>query len=424
MTILPADANLSEYTGPDEFSVLSYNILLPNAVDGWWIYKSYEANTPDSFRAWPHRQKLLANQLLESQADIICLQECSAESFDADFAFLLENGYEVRLHRKYRFRCATFWRREKFRLFEERQRDRTLLTSFQPMTGSPDRMVHVVNAHLSGGPAPERRFRQIFDVLDTLKKRIVRRSRDPQAAAVVLCGDFNSVPGENALERLLHGEIIHPDYRDPAYPDRVHTSKPRDQAFGRFIDTYLEAYGSEDARPPTFIVRNHMPKFVTDQGTVKPAALAAFRAIFDRFSNEDAQMGPEGIDAWLTAINRRPDRGSERRHVDAILEEGGRDALSFQGFLTIYVQVLRDRKFWSADHDLQVLGITLPPNGLPPTVACLDRMTRTQALRTQAVRASLSDAQHAAVFEGGDALPNKWHPSDHLPLAAVFGWAD
>jgi hypothetical protein len=26
------------------------------------------------------------------------------------------------------------------------------------------------------------------------------------------------------------------------------------------------------------------------------------------------------------------------------------------------------------------------------------------------------------IYNEGDALPNEWHPSDHIPVAAVFSW--
>ncbi|CAN0135129.1 unnamed protein product, partial [Heterosigma akashiwo] len=34
---------------------MSYNVLLPNSHDGWWIYKNYQKHVPRQHRAWGHR---------------------------------------------------------------------------------------------------------------------------------------------------------------------------------------------------------------------------------------------------------------------------------------------------------------------------------------------------------------------------------
>jgi hypothetical protein len=45
-------------------SVLSYNVLLPNSVDGWWNYKMYLPPLTDrSMSEWPYRRKLLQERI-------------------------------------------------------------------------------------------------------------------------------------------------------------------------------------------------------------------------------------------------------------------------------------------------------------------------------------------------------------------------
>lgn len=39
-----------------------------------------------------------------------------------------------------------------------------------------------------------------------------------------------------------------------------------------------------------------------------------------------------------------------------------------------------------------------------------------------AVQESLSQGEIKKVYDEGDALPNEWHPSDHLPVACCFSW--
>jgi mRNA deadenylase 3'-5' endonuclease subunit Ccr4 len=42
-------------------SVLTYNVLLPNSVDGWWNYKMY--NPPSEYCSWEYRQQLLKERI-------------------------------------------------------------------------------------------------------------------------------------------------------------------------------------------------------------------------------------------------------------------------------------------------------------------------------------------------------------------------
>jgi mRNA deadenylase 3'-5' endonuclease subunit Ccr4 len=95
------------------FSVMSYNVLLPNSVDGWWIYKYYQAGTPFEVTTWPRRQALLRQQILAADSDVVCLQEVSDKSFDSDFAFMAEAGYASVMLSKGRMRNATFWKTAK-----------------------------------------------------------------------------------------------------------------------------------------------------------------------------------------------------------------------------------------------------------------------------------------------------------------------
>ena len=56
---LAADAPLPSM-GAQGVSVLSWNVLLPNSVDGWWIYKYYGADANAAGApAWPARAALL-----------------------------------------------------------------------------------------------------------------------------------------------------------------------------------------------------------------------------------------------------------------------------------------------------------------------------------------------------------------------------
>ena len=111
----------------NRFSLLSWNCLLPNGEDNWWCEKMYQAHVPEEARTWPHRKQLIRDRLLLADADIVCIQEAAGDTFESDFDFMHEHGYASVLHRKFRFRCATFYRPEQFTLDAVSTEDRLTL---------------------------------------------------------------------------------------------------------------------------------------------------------------------------------------------------------------------------------------------------------------------------------------------------------
>ena len=273
------------------FSLLSWNILLPNSQDNWWCHKQYASNVEMKKRQWDHRHMLIKKRLLDSTADIICIQEADGDTFENDFLFMQDAGYDHVLHKKFRFRCATFFNRDKFALDQVAHKDRTLVTTLQCTSGQ--RVLHVVNCHLSGGTAPERRLRQVSDGLGQIQKYInacendlakQRKCNRPSKklvqeaekklstyrhGGIVVAGDFNS-DGNTAVRKLLVEGCVEHDWREPQYPNLSLTSKKREQPFGRFDDAHELAFGgnvcdgdygevnslSVDSRPATYVVPN------------------------------------------------------------------------------------------------------------------------------------------------------------------------
>ena len=166
MSVLEKGTPLPEL-GKAGFTLSTYNVLLPNSSDGWWIYKYYQKHVPMDQRTWAYRSQLAKTNILGSGggADIVCVQETSADSFDDDFAFMKDAGYDHVLHTKFRFRTATFFRRDKLELRAEKHGDRTLTTLLALKDDESDpaqaRSVFVVNCHLTGGPSPDKRMRQV-----------------------------------------------------------------------------------------------------------------------------------------------------------------------------------------------------------------------------------------------------------------------
>ncbi|CAM9774404.1 unnamed protein product, partial [Sphacelaria rigidula] len=392
--ILPPREQLP-HMGDEGLTVVSFNVLLPNGKDGWWIYKSYQPHVPEEHRTWPYRQALMKDYLLKMDADIVCIQEASAETFDADFGFMKEAGYDSVLHSKFRFRSATFFKTSKLELACEKHKDRVLITGFRttarlsqrpvpissppadnnspvpptPSTMSPpadkqsevencdptkkgspvveepaglsacatekkdeevlchpgvqqDRpVVMMVNCHLTGGPVPERRMRQVFDALETVRKEAARvitplgvgggggggtgedgvGSNAGKAAKtsvpVIVCGDFNS-NGQSAVWELLTKGLLSASFREEGYPEVTITSKDKKHGFGPFADMYEEAYGPAPAwvgqqglstvggkcPPPTFMVPLLEPHFWDDDGeSMSPRLKVALSEVFHQF---------------------------------------------------------------------------------------------------------------------------------------------
>ncbi|MCB9766006.1 MAG: endonuclease/exonuclease/phosphatase family protein [Alphaproteobacteria bacterium] len=417
LRIVPAGASLSDIAAScDGVSLLSYNVLLPNSGDGWWVFKYYDGETPDAARSWSHRRALLARQILGTGADVVCLQEARAESFDADFAFLTEAGYAAEIHRKSMLRPATFWRTGAWEGVYTRHTDKVLGVILRAR-GKPERVLGVLNVHLTAGPDPQRRFRQVFDALDQLRKDLKRHGVAPEDAAVVVCGDFNAGPAGSATQHLLAGGTVDADFREPGWPDLSLSSKARQHAFSPFAEVYQQALG----QPPVTLIGSQVAGLMAE-GQPTERLIAAIEAMFERFAGADGGMDAAAIDAWIQRINRAPQRGSEHRKAAAVLAEAGRSVLSREDFVGVYRSELSEGKIWSVQHDLQSCGL-LPEGARVPYTASLDRLYHTiGTLEAVAVWDPLTEARRQELAATGLGLPNVWHPSDHVPLGAVVRW--
>eukprot|EP00903_Cladosiphon_okamuranus_P013552 g12623.t1 len=409
--VLPANVPLPEI--PDGITVVSFNVLLPNGKDGWWMYKSYQPHVPEEHRAWPYRKALMRKYLLSKDADVVCVQEASAETFDSDFDFMKDAGYGCVLHSKFRFRSATFFKTSKLELMCEKHKDRVLVTGLRTLPKGPEdsatpptpppppqsdavaatgaaavaqanpdrggaggsagvssssengpiatptgtgRLFMVINCHLTGGGAPERRMRQVLDGLDTARKEASKLISAEAAAAaaeggkskgsekggggaegregrkggkggggaasapapgtsapVVVCGDFNS-NGRTAVWELLTKGVVEASFREQGYPDTAITSKDKRHGFGPFADLYEEAYGAGEGSeggsmlergdplaahpPPTFLVPLLHPHFIGEDGEgissrLKAALSKAFYSFVARYGTNTANTDTE-----------------------------------------------------------------------------------------------------------------------------------
>jgi mRNA deadenylase 3'-5' endonuclease subunit Ccr4 len=436
--------------GASGFTLSTYNVLLPNSSDGWWIYKYYQRHVPREQRQWEQRSKLVQSNLIDSgggESDIVCLQELSADSFESDFAFMKKRGYESVLHTKFRFRTATFFKKDKFELKDEKHGDRTL-TTLLALKGSAH-SIFVVNCHLTGGPNPEKRMRQVHDATEYIRKSINKMQPAKPAGgkkvvgtesdaadfippAVLLCGDFNE-QGETAVRKLLVEGVVPAGFEADGV---AITAKAKKQELGTFKDVHSDMYeAAARARPATLICPSLDEHFLeapsggaggAEQAAPTAALLAALRKAFDALTGGKDVMDRADMEEWLKTINGQLGRGSEFRNSEAVLqrrrEAGEAEVITFEDFSGMYVSELREGKFWGVHHDLQqALDCPVEGAGVGPSFSAIyDYIYAGPGLRVQCVREELSADDLSRALKGDDPLPNAWQPSDHVMQSAAF----
>eukprot|EP00929_Paragymnodinium_shiwhaense_P103823 TRINITY_DN6760_c0_g1_i1.p1 TRINITY_DN6760_c0_g1~~TRINITY_DN6760_c0_g1_i1.p1 ORF type:complete len:553 (+),score=100.85 TRINITY_DN6760_c0_g1_i1:20-1678(+) len=425
--VLPAETKLKE-AGSKGFSLFTYNVLLPNSKDGWWIYKYYRDPKPE-YTEWPARQAMLQKQLTTADSDIVCLQEVSDLSFEEDFSFMAPAGYTSLLHeKKGRMRPATFWKSADWELVSSLHRDRTLVTLLRRQ-GGPDagRHLYVINCHLSAGPSADRRLRQVHEALEQAAKDA--KKQGISAYSMAICGDFNS-QGVSAVRELLVNGEVGPDFRESGdqtergQEGKQLTSKTKKQTCGRFANAAECAFGVGNV-PATILAANIDSKMLNPDNKPTEALLAAVNASFDKFASSKDMMDKAAVERWVVAINKTLGRGSEFRAAMAAMEARGGEELHRDDFVALYVSELEEGKFWGVEHDLRVMlergtGLANPSEG--PCQLSFDYIYFAQeGLQLVGVQEPLSKEKKDMVFsEPWEVLPNRWHPSDHLPVAAVF----
>lgn len=419
-------------------SILSYNVLLPNSVDGWWNFKMYNPPLVDEkdwhISSWDYRRDLLKEKIRTIDADVVCLQEIAPESFEDDFRFMYDLGYDgVELYKKGRFRPATFWKTSHCTLATQAvHKDRSLLTAFS-LNEFPEEKFHwfVANCHLQAGKNGPRRLRQIIEAIKgviTLAKKL-KEPNPENNVRLIVCGDMNGGQECGAVQYLEKGFVDETFLEDN---EPVSTSRKEIPFATPMIDV-AESVKREDASasPPTMVVAELMSSLMEeatyDKPTMSHEMLQRLERIYKRMgTGQNGMMNRDDVEKWLIKINHALGRGDEYRN--AALEMGWSDPnpedpwdvrkkrieipkdgfLTLEGFQNVYRKELESGKFWGIAHDMAVLGDPLPDEGL--FTARYDRIYCTTTLRPTAVVDTIAVK----------ACPNDQEPSDHLPVASTF----
>ncbi|XXG64199.1 hypothetical protein AAC387_Pa05g2211 [Persea americana] len=233
------------------FTVLSYNILAE-------VYATSESYSycPSWALSWPYRRQNLLREIVGYHADILCFQEVQSDHFEEFFAPELDkHGYQA-LYKKKTSEvysgnatpvdgCATFFRRDRFAHVKKYEVEfnkaaqsltEAVLPSVQKKTALSRllqdnvALIAVLEAKFSNHGADNPGKRQLLCVANThvniqhdLKDvrlwqvhTLVKGLEKIAVSAdipMLVCGDFNSVPGSAAHSLLAMGKV------DPLHPD-------------------------------------------------------------------------------------------------------------------------------------------------------------------------------------------------------------
>mmetsp|Transcript_112929 Transcript_112929/g.319506 ORF Transcript_112929/g.319506 Transcript_112929/m.319506 type:complete len:440 (-) Transcript_112929:26-1345(-) len=229
-------------------SVVSWNMLLKG-----FEHKPYYPGVPPAFRAWAWRREQVKDVLLGLSADIFCMQEVEAATFEAEFGDLLsEAGYgwvEPKDDSKGKFpemaKCAIFYKADRFEKVWQEHRSRVVLAAFRHRPSG--RPVYVASGHLEGAPwQVVARFTQARKALDSIKRQMAKDKVVPVSCAFIFAGDFNETEDSAVCHCLREGGLAR-GYRAPGLPDEELTSSDYAHAFD-----LADLYGTASNRPPTF----------------------------------------------------------------------------------------------------------------------------------------------------------------------------
>lgn len=432
------------------FIIFSITSLIPPFYTQYKMYNPPLSPDKEDVYTWEYRKSLLKERIGLVDADVVCLQEVSPLSFAEDFSFMTDDlGYDgVELFKKGRFRPATFFKKDRVELTTNAvHKDRTLLTSFRLVDDEDDTSGawHVLNCHLQAGKQGGRRVRQIVEGVLTAYKTAKNKLKenDPENLKLIVCGDMNGDAECGAIHILKHGSIDETFIEDG---EKV-SSKAKKLPIPPMIDA-MSIGRNEDQQIPATLVVPELISLMMNTNDVETAytnpkfsddVRKRLSRIYSQFatvsSGEGAdQMGKEDVFRWLEIINKVVGRGTEFRNAAKYMgwideskesDENGEEKkvekrerppifipddgiLTQDDFLAVYLDELKQGKFWGIAWDLAALGEPLPIKDV--FKARYDHIYCSTSLVPAVVLDTVSNI----------ACPNEHEPSDHLPVCAAF----
>ncbi|XP_076916777.1 carbon catabolite repressor protein 4 homolog 1-like [Bidens hawaiensis] len=251
ISVTNADMAGSLDSSSGTFSVLSYNVL----CDAYATSDLY-GYCPSWALSWPYRRQNLLREIVGYLADIVCLQEVQSDHFEEFFAPELDkHGYQALFKRRTAEvqngnnqiidGCATFFRRDRFSHVKKYEVEfnkaaQSLTDALVPNAQKKTALNRLVKDNVALIVVLEAKFgnqgvdplgkRQLICVANThvnvpneLKDvklwqvHTLLKGLEKIAASadipMLVCGDFNSVPGSAPHALLAMGKV------DPMHPD-------------------------------------------------------------------------------------------------------------------------------------------------------------------------------------------------------------
>jgi mRNA deadenylase 3'-5' endonuclease subunit Ccr4 len=238
----------------NQVSIVSYNVLCDKFSTSQKL-----PNVAAPFLSFDYRWQLLARELSEFDADIICIQEAPIDRWDDLKNYMANLGYDCLVQQKpHEVKLAVFWRCGAISLAWSEERSRALLTELNissdltttddnSSTTSTESTLFVINVHLEGSPyRASDRVAQLRHALQRLAHHLETTGRSVSTAKVIILGDFNSIPTDAPSKFLKEGKL-EAGYTDPFPENQPHPATDHD-IFHNFKlhDVYEEA----KAAPP------------------------------------------------------------------------------------------------------------------------------------------------------------------------------
>jgi mRNA deadenylase 3'-5' endonuclease subunit Ccr4 len=211
------------------FTIASYNILAEA-----YIKPERYPGIPPAILAPQWRRPALVRHIAGLNAQVICLQEAEPDLFATLLAHLQSRGYQGHFAQKTDRPdgCATFVRTDTLPIQAVHAHAYTEGGPHEPASGHvalvvtlrwQDRLVAVANTHLKWHPpgtppAQQWGLRQITELLAR------RHVLAPDAAAWVICGDFNVTP-DSEVAALLRQEGWIDTYREREHMRTCNTNR-------------------------------------------------------------------------------------------------------------------------------------------------------------------------------------------------------
>ncbi|XP_050239007.1 carbon catabolite repressor protein 4 homolog 3 isoform X2 [Mercurialis annua] len=256
----------------ERFTVVSYNILADrNALK----HKDLYTDVNPLYLKWAHRKKLICDELIGLNPDIICLQEVDKYF---DLLMVMEKaGYAGTFKGRTGGNvdgCAMFWKADKLRLLEGESiefkalglRDNVAqLSVFETCKAEPRRLL-VGNIHVLYNPSRgEVKLGQIRNLLSRAQILAEKWGDVP----VILAGDFNSTP---KLDVMLYSRREMSGQRNCHPPQVFGVEKEMSNPLS-LMEGFLNCWSDEELKTATgdsnYNLVTHALKLKSSYATVK-----------------------------------------------------------------------------------------------------------------------------------------------------------